>query len=496
MSWEFLIDETLLASVIPDDYAVYRRPIRAALGAFLDWLPAEHQAEVLNAQAALPADSSISLRLGTLARTCPALHKLGQVLARDRRLAPELRAHLQELESLPPTVPLEILEQILEREIGPLDSLGIALDPPALAEASVAIVIPFRWQHAPPAGVNSPGGVFKILKPGIETRLVEELQLLEKVGALLDQRCGEFQIQPLDYADTFQRVREKLSQEIRLDLEQQHLEQARDFYQGQPQVLIPRLFPFCSARVTAMERVYGVKITDKPIDSVEEGHALAHLVVSSLLARPILTHLPVAMFHADPHAGNLFLSEDGRLAILDWSLTGHLGERERAKLVQIGLSAITFDAKRLAEILGSLAITETYDRAALHALSWRAIRSIRLGQFPGFAWLVNLLDEAVQTARLRVAPDLMLFRKSLLTIEGVVADLHAGDDLIHHVLQAEFMREFLWELPYRCFAPPLSRRFGTRLSNADLFELFLSAPLIATRFAFEPSLATLQPAPR
>ncbi len=126
----------------------------------------------------LPLDATLSVRLGALARNCPVLHKLGQVLARDGRLAPELRHELRQLESLPPTVDLDTIRAILTDELGPLDELGVTLLPPAIAEASVAVVIPYRDDRDPTA----PEGVFKILKPGIEERMELELNLLARRG--------------------------------------------------------------------------------------------------------------------------------------------------------------------------------------------------------------------------------------------------------------------------------------------------------------------------
>src|SRR5262249_25623736 len=159
-------------------------------------------------------------------RSCPALHKLGQILARDRRLAPDLRRQLQALESLPPSVPLEFIRTALTRELGPLERLGVTLSPPALAEASVAVVVPFRHDRDPRSGV------FKLLKPGIEERLGEELALFERVGEYLDEKCNEFRIPKLDYQDALEQARGLLRHEVRLDLEQAHLQRARACYEG------------------------------------------------------------------------------------------------------------------------------------------------------------------------------------------------------------------------------------------------------------------------
>ena len=107
-SWQTLVDETALATVLPVEHARFATPISEALGLFLERLPTTQQAEIIARQVALPMSASISERLGVLALSCPVLHKLGQVLARDQRLAPQLRYHLRALESLPPTVTVPV----------------------------------------------------------------------------------------------------------------------------------------------------------------------------------------------------------------------------------------------------------------------------------------------------------------------------------------------------------------------------------------------------
>jgi ubiquinone biosynthesis protein len=484
IDWGLLIDEGAIASVLPDEYARFRRPVLGALTTFLESLPAGHQETALADQAALPPTATASERLFVLARSCPALHKLGQILARDRRLSPELRQHLQGLESLPPATPLESIQATLAQELGPLGRLGVTLEPPALAEASVAVVIPFR------AGPRQ--GVFKVLKPGIEERLDQELGLLERVGTYLDERCHEFGIPHLDYQEVFEQAREKLRDEIRLDLEQRHLAQARATYEGEPRVLVPALFEHCTARVTAMERVTGGKVTEHGLGPAGDRRRLADLIVEALIARPIFTKASPAVFHADPHAGNLFLTEDHRLAVLDWSLVGALGGPERVALVQVLLAALTLDADHLLTTLETLA-ERPPDRPALRSVVDAGLRRVRWGQLPGLTWLMGLLDEAAQTARLRVGADLLLFRKALHTLEGVLADVGAGSSRVDDVLLGEFLRHLAAEWPQRWLALPGSRAFATRLSNLDLTRLTLGLPWAAARFWTDLALDFLGP---
>jgi ubiquinone biosynthesis protein len=235
-----------------------------------------------------------------------------------------------------------------------------------------------------------------------------------------------------------------------------------------------------------MERVVGGKVTDHPLASDAAKRRVAGLVVEALVAQPIFSTDGNALFHADPHAGNLFLTPDSRLAVLDWSLVGSLGERERRAVVQVILAALLLDAEGVVAALAGLADGQRLDRAALAGVVRAGLTRVRRGQFPGFAWLTGLLDEAVQTAHLRVGADLLLFRKTLHTLEGVIADIGAGAGRAEEVLLLEFLGNFAFEWPGRWLARPDSHHFATRLSNADLLRFLLHWPWMAARFWLLP----------
>ena len=479
-NWDVLLDEASFVSILPGDYARFARPIRDAMIFFLAGLPESEQASMVAVQASLPADTSFSARFGILARSSPVLQKLGQILARDRRLPLELRLHLRELESLSPTVPAEVIQESLTQELGPLDRLGITLQP-AIAEASVAVVVPFRQDNRS-GGEEPVCGVFKVLKPGVEQQLERELNLLQRVGEYLDQRCEELQIPQLDYEESFQQARDKLLDEVQLEHEQRHLAEAKKFFADEPRVQIPELLKLCTSRVTAMEHLSGGKVTDHALESGRAKRRLARLIAKALIAKPVFSKSDQPLFHGDPHAGNLFLTDDGRVGILDWSLAGTLSVSQRVAIVQIILAAITLDADRIVSALQQVGDRERLDDQAIRTVAQAWVKRVRRGQFPGLSWLVGMLDEAVQTARLRVPADLLLFRKSLQTLEGVIADVGESTGQIDKTLSIEFLRHFAAEYPERWIRLPNSRDFATRLSNLDVTQTLLSYPTTVTRF--------------
>lgn len=474
--WQAFCEELDFSSLVPDTFARYRPAILAGLAYFLEHLPPERTFAILAGQAELPEDAEVGARLVEIAHHCPALHKLGQVMARDRRLPAGFRHLLQRLETLPPKTAVESLRRDIEAEIGPLGAIGVTLGGEALAEASVAVVVPYVWRDAGEAR----RGVFKVLKPGIEERLNQELALLQAVGALLDEQCHAYGLPEIDYEETFIQVRELLRREVHLDEEQRNLGAAATAYAGMPRVRVPAVHPFSTPRLTAMTRIDGRKVTEVGELDAAQRRDLAALILEALLARPIWSSGPATLFHADPHAGNLLLTPDRGLGLLDWSLIGRLTKDDQVYLSQILIGALTLNAGQIVGAITALA-EGGIDGDAIEAVVEDNLRRIAGGALPGFDWLTRLMDDAVIKARARFAGNLIVFRKVLQTLQGVVADV-CEECRADEVLAACFVRRFGADLAGRAVAPPFSRDFATHLSNADLVQVLSVAPLAASRY--------------
>jgi predicted unusual protein kinase regulating ubiquinone biosynthesis (AarF/ABC1/UbiB family) len=155
-------------------------------------------------------------------------------------------------------------------------------------------------------------------------------------------------------------------------------------------------------------------------------------------------------------------------------LIGALGRHHRSAIAQVILAALVLDAGRIVGLLQSLGESQSADPQILKSIVQRRLRDMQHGTMPSLTWLIGVLDEAVQTARLRVGADLMMFRKSLYTLEGVLAELGAGRVDMDGVLLADFISHFAMEWPRRCCSPPNCRHFSTHLSTSDLLRAALS----------------------
>ena len=185
-----------VSPLVPQEYVEFRPLVADAVRFFLERLSAQRLTEILTTQSALPVGASAEARLTDLISHCPTLHKLGQVVARDRRLGPSLRQRLQGLESMAPITPVATLAPTIRGEIGADCAGALRIDAQALAEASVAVVIPFTSEAAD--GDRPVQGVLKVLKPGIEERLEEELEIwsalagtsMSGVSRTISHRCA------------------------------------------------------------------------------------------------------------------------------------------------------------------------------------------------------------------------------------------------------------------------------------------------------------------
>jgi ubiquinone biosynthesis protein len=468
-----LLQSIGLQDAVPASLERWRPLIVEGVLLLLQRLPAHRQAAILDAQLRLPADASAGQRLVALLQQCPTLHKLGQVVARHRGIPEPVRRELQLLEIPPATTPVAELVAGIRREL-PADA-PVALAGEALAEGSVAVVIPFTWQD----GGQVRHGVFKVLKPGVEQRLHEELAVWLDVADRLQQRGRELGLPALEYRDTFDSVRELLANEVELTFEQANLAAAGRMYANDARIQVPRLLPWCTARITAMERVFGTPVVDPRLPrGVRE--RLGESMVAALLARPFWSNDEQALIHADPHAGNLVATDDGRLAILDWSLAARLSKAQREALVDAAIGGLTLDAPRVCRAvssLGSLAPGHPVLRAAVE----RALRQVRQFRLPGFDWLVALLDDIASGTEAGFRRELILFRKAWLTLRGVIDDVAAGCNADPALLRVGLQR-LLAEWPSRMTAPFDSRRFDSHVSSADLVGLWMSASWLPARF--------------
>ena len=435
---------TLLSveTLVPDAYLRWRPLVHDCMAFVASHISEPRLIPKIVEQLELPLETPPEERLILVIAKTPGLQKLGQVLARTRKLSPSLRAALQRLENGISDMTAAEVRGIVHTGLGSLiEAYDVRLSEHILTEASVSAIIEFSWRN-PATGLRE-SGVFKVLKPHVSLYYAEDLALLKDLAAYIASR---------EVAEVLDDVRTLLAHEVDFRREQVMLAEVNRIYHRKG-VRVPRPIPhFCTDRITAMSAERGIKVTDALRKSLFWRRRVAATIVESLIADPIFSPEPQSIFHADPHAGNLLYDEESQeLVILDWALTGRLSRDERRNLARL-IFAMTFrDASAVKDSIHALstggaaadigAAVDAYFDALPHACSLGAIDAMRL------------LD-AIGVQGVRFPASLVLIRKVLFTLDGVLHDI-AGDTVrLDTIILSDFIRR--WAQGRGALPPPFT----------------------------------------
>jgi ubiquinone biosynthesis protein len=426
---QWIVDKIVpVPALVPDSYSKWRAPVRDAMVFVVSRLSPARLAPKLVEQLEMSPKASVEARLLRLIAKVPGLQKLGQVIARNQHLRPALRKALAKLENGIRDVSAEEIRQIIEQSLGhTLQHYSVRISPAILSEASVSAVVRFRWRN--PKTRLTERGVFKVLKPHIPNYFAEDMDYLQGLAEYFGERHHTYGFPADLIPDTFRKVRRLLRHEVNFTREQKTLREAAQLYQGLLGFRIPRVIPqLCTANMTAMTEETGMKVTSAAARLSNAGRRkMADHILESLIAVPLLSPIESAIFHGDPHAGNLLYdSRRGQLTIIDWALRERLGREQRRHLALLLLVAALRDPATISDEIMAL----TDHPAKANSAGSRLIRQIvddfleqtPAMKIPSAAETMRLL-ERVAVQGVKFPSSLIMLSKVMFTLEGVIADI-------------------------------------------------------------------------
>ena len=472
-----------LDRAVPASLERFKLLISAGLEFFLSRLSQQRLKEAIHELLLNHSDSEVGKSIFHLALHFPSLHKVGQVVARRPDIDPDLKKWLVGLEKGSYGAQLEQLIIRIEEELSSLseeDSVTVISE--MVAEASVAAVIPFRWRSRDPQ--NSGQGVFKLLKPQVGDNLEEELHALQDTAEFLEANRERFGLHQLKLAELIGELADDLRREIDLVAEQQRLVEAFKVYRDDDRVHIPELLPFCTPNMTAMEFFNGLTVGELTLPD-RQAFELADLVCQSIICTPLFWKDDQALFHGDPHAGNILTiprgdSEHRDIVLIDWTLAGSLSRAQRMQVMRLLLAILKSDSDDIARAVIELA----HDRSSGYGADFRVLRSdidshlqlISKYTDDPLVKVFRLLEHAALQG-ISFPSELVLYRKAFFTLEGVLNDIYPGFVMAESV--ERYLRELLLqEIPLRSatwFTPQVddAASYRSLVSTSDLQSLLV-----------------------
>ena len=361
-----------------------------------------------------PADVAPEQLADDLEAMGPTYVKLGQVLASRPDLLPDayLKALARLQDDVKPFAYAEV-EEIVTTELGVRISKAFSrFDPAPIAAASLGQVHSAALRDGREV-------VVKVQRPDIVKQIAEDFEVLAQIAEFFDDHTDLGR--RYRFMSMLEELRITIQQELNYEREAQHLVTVAHNLADYPLILVPQpINDYSTRRVLTMDYVQGRKITSLgPLASLElEGAELAEELFRAYLKQVLVDGL----FHADPHPGNVFVTGDGRIALLDLGMVGHTTPAMQEHLLKILLAISEGKSDDAAEVAIRISqTTEEFDAAEftrrigqlLMPRQQQGLQQMNVGRI-----LLNVSRIAAENG-LFVPSELTLLGKTLLQLDEV-----------------------------------------------------------------------------
>jgi ubiquinone biosynthesis protein len=277
--------------------------------------------------------------------------------------------------------------------------------------------------------------VVKLLKPSAILRLTESVTAIESAVLVAEpfavtRLSRRFLIDVKDLCESLRR-------EMNLDHERETMTRVQELIvsKGQKSLCVPQLHSRLGNRaVIVMERLNGIKLSDIISGKVELEPKMRKSIAKKLLNELLVQIFEWGLFHADPHAGNLMLLEDGTVGLYDWGLAGELLDTDRRFIAGILKAVMALDIEKLIDVLSEMGRESTGKSIDREKIRLELRKMIKLvedsqaanGEAPSLNQMVEAALEGADRLGIPMPAGLLLMAKSLMTIEGLARGIDAN----------------------------------------------------------------------
>lgn len=349
----------------------------------------------------------------------PSFIKLGQVFStRSDLIGDEIARDLAFLQDKLPPFPTAQAKTIIEDEFGTkLANLFATFEDAPVAAASMAQV------HFATTTDGADVAV-KILRPDVEARFMRDMELFSWLADTVDKCLPDFRrMRPKEMVET---MRQSVLMELDLRYEAAGAVELKENMEGQEGFYVPAIdWQRTSSNVLTLERIYGIAGND--VDAIKtKGHDLNQIIAYAADAF-FCQVFRDGFFHADMHPGNLFIMDDGRIAVVDFGIMGRLDHKNRVFLAQILSGFLREDYYLIAKVhadFGIIPPDKSVDQFAMACMAiGKPILNKNLNEI-SVARLLSQLFKVSENFEMRLQPQLLLLQKTMMLAEGIGRSLN------------------------------------------------------------------------
>lgn len=352
----------------------------------------------------------------------PTFIKLGQILStRPDMLPPVFIQEFRKLQDSAAEIPIAEVRRQIEEAFGkPVDELYAWLDDEAIATASIAQVHRARL-------FDGREVVAKVQRPGIEPQIRSDLSLLHYVARIGEATIDEVGLyNPVAIVKEFEKA---ITEELNFLTEAENTRRAAQNACEDTAVIISEIIDeLTSSRVITQTYVDG-----KSLNTVEPGSERGKRLVHIAMEAAFQQIFRDGFFHGDPHPGNMLVTDDDRVAFLDWGLVGRLSGAQQDQLIELIITIITNDIDGITRIV--LRMGRPEGRVNLRAMraDIQDVRDTYLTKQLEDVDVTALMEDIMELAhrhRVRVNPEYALVTKATATVEGILRVVYPDLDII------------------------------------------------------------------
>ncbi|MFO0165692.1 MAG: ABC1 kinase family protein [Microcystis sp.] len=367
----------------------------------------------------------------------PFYVKLGQLLSTRPDLLPA--NYIEALTALqaqvPPVAWTDIEIVITEQLAKPIKQVFKYINPQPIAAGSIGQIHRATLLSGEEVAI-------KVLRPGIEKIVAQDSALIKVIADLV--ALTEFG-QSYDVVNLAEEFIKAVNAELDFTQEGHYTDQLRynltqSRWSEPKQLVIPKIYwHLTNSKLLVLEWLEGKQILEADVSRPPTEQAISQrkTEITRILFRSFFQQIYIdGFFHADPHPGNIFYLDDGRVALIDCGMVGRLDPQTQQILTELLLAIVDLDAKRcsqltikLSESVGPITLVQLevdYERML------RKYYNLNLNQI-NFSEVVYELLQIARRNRIKLPGNLGLFAKSLANLEGTARKFNPDINILEEV---------------------------------------------------------------